>query len=505
MNTPQRFVTLSKYPPYRSGHAKQALWNNRALAALTGREQHQVTYCGTQVDPADEAGPGVAVHHVRQVRQNPRNADGHLARTISAELYRVAAANDVDAILTYYIDPHAAIANRVADALRQVGKRPVVIHSIEGTDLVDSMCEHVEDGLASVLIGDVLRADVVCTVSNYVASRFLATVEEVTGPSLPASLADTIQIRYPGLPPAAFDAPSADALAAFRASHGFRQDSVLVSTFGRLEPEKGLETIIGLAEMALQQAPELEFAIGGAGSLAEGLQREGAHLPNLKVLAGIDYETAQCLRAASAAGVFPTKIIQGFVETFCISALEYEALGVPILATAVGGVPEATPGEVALVPPDSPVGLWWNRLTELLACRTAHSTTAREFARNFTSARSAARILDIAALGSARRAAPMKAFLPGEPWRASHPLLSAPGPAAPPDGRHRPCPTCPARPFPLRTRLLPRSAPLATVPLDNGSASCGHRERNRSSGPKRTAGRISRSPAGCRRPGAAAD
>ena len=57
MNTPQRFVTLSKYPPYRSGHAKQALWNNRALAALTGREQHQVTYCGTQVDPADEAGP----------------------------------------------------------------------------------------------------------------------------------------------------------------------------------------------------------------------------------------------------------------------------------------------------------------------------------------------------------------------------------------------------------------------------------------------------------------
>ncbi len=410
MNTPQRFVTLSKYPPYRSGHAKQALWNNRALAALTGREQHQVTYCGTPVDPADEAGPGVAVHHVRQVRQNPRNTDGHLARAISAELYRVAAANDVDAILTYYIDPHAAIANRVADALRQVGKRPIVIHSIEGTDLVDSMCEHVGDGLASVLIGDVLRADVVCTVSHYVASRFLATVEEVAGPSMPASLADTIQIRYPGLPPAAFDAPSADVLRAFRADHGLRPDSVLVSTFGRLEPEKGLETIIGLAEMALQQAPELEFAIGGAGSLAESLLRDTAHLPNLKVLAGIDYETAQCLRAASAAGVFPTKVIQGFVETFCISALEYEALGVPILATAVGGVPEATPGEAALVPPDSPLGLWWNRLTELLACRTAHAATAREFARNFTSARSAARILDIAALGSARRAAPMKAF-----------------------------------------------------------------------------------------------
>ena len=94
----------------------------------------------------------------------------------------------------------------------------------------------------------------------------------------------------------------------------------------------------------------------------------------------------------------PTKIIQGFVETFCISALEYEALGVPIVATAVGGVPEATPGEAALIPPDSPVGLWWNRLTEVLACRTAHADAAREFAKNFTSASSAARILDIAAL-----------------------------------------------------------------------------------------------------------
>jgi glycosyltransferase involved in cell wall biosynthesis len=403
MNTPQRFVTLSKYPPYRSGHAKQALWNNRALAALTGREQHQVTYCGTTTDPADVAGPGVMVHHVGEVRHNPRNSDGQLARAISAELYQVAANYGIDAILTYYIDPHAATANRVADALALVGKRPVVIHSIEGTDLIDSMCEHVGDGLASVLIGDVLRADVVCTVSNYVASRFLATVEEVAGPSLRAAIADSIQIRYPGLPPAAFDAPSAESIREFRQAAGLRQDSVLVSTFGRLEPEKGLETVIGLAEMALQQAPELEFAIGGAGSLADSLLRDTAHLPNLKILAGIDYDASQCLRATSAVGVFPTKIIQGFVETFCISALEYEALGVPIVATAVGGVPEATPGEAALIPPDSPVGLWWNRLTEVLACRTAHADAAREFAKNFTSASSAARILDIAALGSQRR------------------------------------------------------------------------------------------------------
>src|SRR5579863_4546045 len=113
MNKQLRFATLSKYPPYRSGHAKQALWNNTALAVLTGAEQHQVTYCGASPDPEDDAGAGVRVHHVREVRGNRRVPDGHLLRAVAAELYRVVMENDVGVINTYYIDPHAAVANRV--------------------------------------------------------------------------------------------------------------------------------------------------------------------------------------------------------------------------------------------------------------------------------------------------------------------------------------------------------------------------------------------------------
>ena len=117
MNKQLRFATLSKYPPYRSGHAKQALWNNTALAALTGAEQHQVTYCGASADPDDDAGPGVQVHHVKEVRGNRRVPDGHLLHAVAAELYRVALDNHIDVINTYYIDPHATLANRAADAL----------------------------------------------------------------------------------------------------------------------------------------------------------------------------------------------------------------------------------------------------------------------------------------------------------------------------------------------------------------------------------------------------
>jgi hypothetical protein len=90
MNQHLRFATISKYPPYRSGHAKQALWNNTALAVLTGVEQHQVTYCGVSSDPEDDAGEGVQVHHVKEVRGNRRVPDGHLLRAVAAELYRVA-------------------------------------------------------------------------------------------------------------------------------------------------------------------------------------------------------------------------------------------------------------------------------------------------------------------------------------------------------------------------------------------------------------------------------
>jgi glycosyltransferase involved in cell wall biosynthesis len=390
-----RIVTLSKYPPYHSGHAKQALWNNRALVDLTGSDQHQVTYCGVSSDPDDDAGPGVHVHHVGAMRENRRVPDGHLMQATAAKLHRVAMANDIDVILTYYVDPHAAVANRVADALALTGKRPILMHSLEGSDMLDSIWEHLSDGSASVLIADTLKADVVCAVSDYTAQRFLAAVETVGGQRLLDQVAGSIELRYPGLPPRAFAAPAEQSLFEFRSLAGLRHDSRLVSTIGRLEKEKGLETVIALAELAERRAPELEFVIAGTGSLGETLVKRAEAMPNLTVLCAISSHDAQCLRATSAVGVFPTRPIQGFVETFCVSALEYEALGVPVLASAIGGVPEATPGEVGLMAPGASAEEWWTRLTGVLASRAAYSRIAADFAAGFTSARSAARIVDL--------------------------------------------------------------------------------------------------------------
>ena len=411
MTTRFRFATLSKYPPYRSGHAKQALWNNTALAALTGAEQHQVTYCGASPDPEDDAGPGVQVHHVKEVRGNKRVPDGHLLRAVAAELYRVALDNDIDVINTYYIDPHAALANRVADALAVVGRRPIVIHSIEGSDVLESVCEHLVDGSAGPLFGDVMRADVLCTVSRYTAERFLAGAESVGGALLADTLAESIVLRYPGLPPAAFAQPGSEELREFRQRWGLRQDSVLISTLGRLEEEKGLDTLVTVAELAAAARPEFEFVIAGTGSLGDRLIEQAQTVQNLTVLCNISSHDAQCLRATSEVGVFPTRVIPGFIETFCVAALEYEALGVPVLASAIGGVPEAIPDERFLVAPGTSAAEWLGRIEEALANRAERSAIAAAYAGKFTSARSAQRLIDLATLAGDRlnRLAPLKA------------------------------------------------------------------------------------------------
>jgi glycosyltransferase involved in cell wall biosynthesis len=185
---------------------------------------------------------------------------------------------------------------------------------------------------------------------------------------------------------------------------------VLISTIGRLEEEKGLDTIVALAELAAVHRPEYEFVIAGTGSLAERLLAQAEALPNLTVTPNISSRDAQSLRAASAVGVFPTRVIPGFIETFCVAALEYQALGVPVLAGAIGGVPEATSDATFLVQPGTPAAEWLARIEATLDHRAERSAVVGAFAANFTSARSAQRLIDLATLAAERpnRAEPLR-------------------------------------------------------------------------------------------------
>lgn len=164
--------------------------------------------------------------------------------------------------------------------------------------------------------------------------------------------------------------------------------------------------------------------IAGTGALGDQLLGEAAQLPNLTVLRDVSSHDAQCLRAATAVGVFPTRVVPGFIETFCVAALEYQALGVPVLAAAIGGVPEAVPGDQALVEPGTTADGWWARIKAVLASRDTRAAMAAAHAAKFTSARSAQRLIDLAGSAAERacRTEPLKASAAGpylDGWQAS--------------------------------------------------------------------------------------
>ncbi|WP_231950866.1 glycosyltransferase family 4 protein [Allokutzneria albata] len=323
---------------------------------------------------------------------------------MAAEVVRVCLDHNVDAVLTYYADPHAEAANRAVRVLSEFGRHPVLLHSLEGSDVLDSICEHVEDRQAALLITDVVDADVLCAVSHYTADCFVRAVDDIFGAQAAEATASRVHIRYPGLPDSAFAAPAAEINDRDLVSLGIDPRRPVVSSIGRLAPEKGHDVVADVAEHAYAEGSPVQFVIAGGGEIGRELDRRQARLPNLFVRRDVDPARLHSLRAASAAGLLPTRAVPGFTETFCISALEYAAVGVPVLATRLGGVPEAVPGEDFLIEPTASSCEWWARLTRVLERRAHLGEAARVFARGFTDEVSASRILDLTTAALALRA-----------------------------------------------------------------------------------------------------
>jgi glycosyltransferase involved in cell wall biosynthesis len=83
--------------------------------------------------------------------------------------------------------------------------------------------------------------------------------------------------------------------------------------------------------------------IAGHGISADGLKLyvQERNIPDVIFTDTVSNSEKRALMQLSYMGVIPTKPVLNFVETLCISALEYQAAGVPLVTTRVGGVPEA--------------------------------------------------------------------------------------------------------------------------------------------------------------------
>ncbi|MBX3231499.1 MAG: glycosyltransferase [Labilithrix sp.] len=153
----------------------------------------------------------------------------------------------------------------------------------------------------------------------------------------------------------------------------------VVGAAGRLSPEKGFGVLLEAA--ARVPDAEVGFAVFGDGPLRASLERRAAELGlgSRVVFAGFRDDLD---RLVSGLDVLA---LSSFTEGLPSVVLEAAAAGVPVVATAVGGTPEAVVDGVTgmLVPPGDP-GALARALTSVLADeprRVAMGAAGREMIR----------------------------------------------------------------------------------------------------------------------------
>jgi glycosyltransferase involved in cell wall biosynthesis len=155
-----------------------------------------------------------------------------------------------------------------------------------------------------------------------------------------------VDVLVHGLPPSRYAAVDRGRRADIRRSLGLTGDAVVCLTVANLRPEKAYPVLFEAARAALPRDDRLVFLCVGQGPLADelaGLHRE-LGLGNRVRLLGYRDDVPDLMAAAD---VF---VLSSNHEGYPIALMEALAAGLPVVATRVGGVPEAVQeGRVGLL------------------------------------------------------------------------------------------------------------------------------------------------------------
>lgn len=160
-------------------------------------------------------------------------------------------------------------------------------------------------------------------------------VSEAAAVSIPGFLRRRTEVVVHGVDLEAVRAHRA-ARRASRAALGVSEDTVLVVTVANLRAHKDYPTLIGAARRAVAAAP-VRFVAVGQGPMEAEIRAmvEGSGLGDRFRLLGYRPDSLDVLAAADIFTLSST------AEGYPVALMEALALGVPVVATAVGGIPEA--------------------------------------------------------------------------------------------------------------------------------------------------------------------
>ena len=188
-------------------------------------------------------------------------------------------------------------------------------------------------------------------------NRSVATVvaisEEVRRRLLDAGVrSERVEVIRSGVEPPA-GLPAAAGRAAARARFGI-EGELAIGIVAALERRKGHDVLLR-ALAALDGAPSWRCLVCGGGSQLEALQRLAA---DLGIASRVRFlgEQRQVADVLAALDVF---VLPSRHEGLGVAVLEAMAMSLPVVASAVGGIPETVkPGETGLlVPPEDPTAL----------------------------------------------------------------------------------------------------------------------------------------------------
>ena len=144
---------------------------------------------------------------------------------------------------------------------------------------------------------------------------------------------------------------------ALRGEYGIPSSAPLLGVVARLEPEKGHRHLIDAMPAILRAVPETWLAVIGEGSEADALRDQAAALGS-RVASRIVF-TGRRDDVSALTSDLTLAVLPSLREAQGISLLEAMARGVPVVASAVGGIPEVVTDGVdgRLVPPGDPAAL----------------------------------------------------------------------------------------------------------------------------------------------------